>query len=129
MGLRGAGAKKRRVEPIGAQPRRRALPWKKKGLSRVERVIAFLEFTPVTKGIYAGRKMKLLAGQHNSLRRFTADLDLTAGARSRSPSRANRAAMAKLDFVQRSRSPTCWDPNASHAVKCTRALTVNFRPL
>ena len=39
------------------------MPWKKKGLSRVERVIGFLEFTPVTKGIYAGRKMKLLPGQ------------------------------------------------------------------
>jgi len=39
------------------------LPWKKKGLSRVERVIAFLEFLPITKGILAGSKMKLLPGQ------------------------------------------------------------------
>ena len=67
MGLRGAGAKKRRVGATGAQPRRRALPWKKKGLSRVERLIAFLEFTPVTKGIYAGRRMKLLPGQRQFL--------------------------------------------------------------
>jgi phage terminase large subunit-like protein len=41
----------------------RALPWKKRGLSRVERVIAFLEFTPITKGILAGRQMRLLPGQ------------------------------------------------------------------
>jgi phage terminase large subunit-like protein len=39
------------------------LPWKKKGLCRVERVIAFLEFLPITKGILAGSKMKLLPGQ------------------------------------------------------------------
>jgi phage terminase large subunit-like protein len=39
------------------------LPWKKKGLSRAERVIAFLEFLPITKGILAGTRMKLLPGQ------------------------------------------------------------------
>jgi phage terminase large subunit-like protein len=62
MGLRGFGAQPKK-KVVGARARHRALPWKKKGLSRVERVIAFLEFTPVTKGIYAGRKMKLLPGQ------------------------------------------------------------------
>jgi phage terminase large subunit-like protein len=62
MGLRGFGAQPRK-KVAGARARHRALPWKKKGLSRVGRVIAFLEFTPVTKGIYAGRKMKLLPGQ------------------------------------------------------------------
>jgi phage terminase large subunit-like protein len=61
MGLRGAGAKKRSVENSVRVQRR--MPWKKKGLSRVERVMAFLEFTPVTKGILVGRKMKLLPGQ------------------------------------------------------------------
>ena len=48
---------------MSRRPRPRALPWKKKGLSRVERVIAFLEFLPITKGILAGTKMKLLPGQ------------------------------------------------------------------
>src|SRR6516225_6027183 len=60
MGLRGADARKRKD---AARVRPRALPWKKKGLSRVERVIAFLQFTPVTKGILAGTKMRLLPGQ------------------------------------------------------------------
>src|SRR5262245_61123766 len=59
MGLRGAGAKK----VAAAGRRHRALPWQKPGLSRVERVIAFLEFTPITKGILAGTTMKLLPGQ------------------------------------------------------------------
>jgi phage terminase large subunit-like protein len=59
MGLRGARAKPREV----ACARPRALPWKKNGLSRLERVIAFLEFTPITKGILAGKRMKLLPGQ------------------------------------------------------------------
>jgi phage terminase large subunit-like protein len=63
MGLRGAGARSRKVEKQNSKPRPRASPWKKKGLSRVERVIAFLQFTPVTKGILVGTKMKLLPGQ------------------------------------------------------------------
>ena len=63
MGLRGAGARSRKVEKQNSKPRPRASPWKKKGLTRVERVVAFLEFTPVTKGILVGTKMKLLPGQ------------------------------------------------------------------
>src|SRR4029077_4495622 len=39
------------------------MPWQKRGLSRVDRVIAFLETLPITKGILAGKKMKLLPGQ------------------------------------------------------------------
>lgn len=58
MGLRGPGAKKR-TAPVT----RRRLPWRKRGLSRVERVIAFMEFLPITKGILAGQKMKLLPNQ------------------------------------------------------------------
>lgn len=58
MGLRGPGARKRATV---AKPRR--MPWEKKGLSRAERVIAFCEFLPITKGILAGKKMKLLANQ------------------------------------------------------------------
>ena len=62
MGLRGFGAQPKK-KVAGARARHRALPWKKKGLSRVGRVIAFLEFTPITKGILAGKRMKLLPGQ------------------------------------------------------------------
>jgi phage terminase large subunit-like protein len=67
MGLRGAGARSRKADEQNSKPRPRALPWKKKGLARVERVIAFLEFTPVTKGILVGTKMKLLPGQREFL--------------------------------------------------------------
>jgi phage terminase large subunit-like protein len=61
MGLRGAGAKKR----IKATRQKRSSgqsAWKHKR-SRVARVISFLEELPITKGIFAGRKMKLLPGQ------------------------------------------------------------------
>ena len=39
------------------------LPWQAKGLSRVDRVMAFLEFLPITKGKLAGKKMRLLENQ------------------------------------------------------------------
>jgi phage terminase large subunit-like protein len=38
-------------------------PWDEPGLSRVEKVLAFLEFLPVTKGILAGTTVKLLPDQ------------------------------------------------------------------
>ena len=66
MGLRGFGAV---VLPVKGKARRPA-PWKKKRLSRLERVIAFLEFLPITKGKLNGRKMKLLDNQ----RAFVAEL-------------------------------------------------------
>src|SRR5690625_3179563 len=64
MGLRGPGARAK-PKAAGKTTRARRLPWLKKGLSRVERVIAFLEFLPVTKGILAGKKMKLLPNQRD----------------------------------------------------------------
>jgi phage terminase large subunit-like protein len=63
MAARGRGAllrKEERAAEIGAKWRP---PWKKKGLSRVDRVIAFLEYLPITKGIRARKKMKLLPDQ------------------------------------------------------------------
>jgi phage terminase large subunit-like protein len=39
------------------------MPWHKAKLTRVERVIAFLESLPITKGIFAGKQMILLPGQ------------------------------------------------------------------
>ncbi len=60
MGLRGPGAKpmkKRSVEaPAEAVG---ALPWEAEGLTRVERVVAFLEFLPVTSGALAGSQFKV----------------------------------------------------------------------
>jgi len=71
MGMRGIGAKK----PLAI--RRRAAPapaWKRKQ-TRVEQVIAFLESLPITKGIYAGRKMQLLPGQRQFIEIVYGSLD------------------------------------------------------
>jgi phage terminase large subunit-like protein len=70
MGTRGRGALLTREAREKALKTRKRLPWKKAGLSRVARVIAFLEYLPVTKGKLAGQKMKLLPDQ----RRFVADV-------------------------------------------------------
>jgi phage terminase large subunit-like protein len=61
MGLRGPGAERRRAAAVGRL--RTTLPWQKRGLSRIERIIRFLEFLPVTKGKLAGKRMKLLPDQ------------------------------------------------------------------
>jgi phage terminase large subunit-like protein len=45
------------------KPRTRRPSWRKRGLSRVERVCTFLESLPITKGVLAGKRMKLLRGQ------------------------------------------------------------------
>jgi phage terminase large subunit-like protein len=70
MGLRGPGAARLRIAREALPARKRALPWKRNGLSRAARVIRFVESLPCTKGIKAGRKMRLLAGQ----RRFIEDV-------------------------------------------------------
>ncbi|ODS53217.1 MAG: terminase [Acidobacteria bacterium SCN 69-37] len=49
---------------VKAAPKRTRRPaWQKPGLSRAERVIAFIESLPVTKGIRAGKTMTLLPYQ------------------------------------------------------------------
>ncbi len=58
MGARGRGAR-----PAKKLEKKRRLPWKKRGLNRVERVIAFCEWLPITKGRLAGNRMKLLPSQ------------------------------------------------------------------
>lgn len=59
MGLRGPGAKRRGAEAAVIVATRRRFPWQKKGLSRVERVVAFIEHLEITSGEHAGRKMVL----------------------------------------------------------------------
>lgn len=70
MGLRGAGAvslKEREAEP----PKRKRLePWKKPGLSRADRVIAFCESLQITQGMHAGRRVKLRDWQKVWIRRI-----------------------------------------------------------
>jgi phage terminase large subunit-like protein len=55
---------------LGSPKRPKRLPWQAKGLPRLDRVIAFLEFLPVTKGKLSGQRMKLLDNQ----RAFVAEL-------------------------------------------------------
>lgn len=62
MGLRGPGAKPKNKGGILSAPARE-LPWEAPDLTRVERLVAFMEFLPITKGILAGQTMKLLPEQ------------------------------------------------------------------
>jgi phage terminase large subunit-like protein len=70
MGLRGPGAKKR-----SAPAPTRRLPWETRGLTRAERVIAFCEHLPITKGILAGQRMRLLPNQREFINRIYGELD------------------------------------------------------
>jgi phage terminase large subunit-like protein len=62
MGLRGVGAN-RQIAAKQKPAKLRKLPWLDSSLDRPGRVIAFLEFLPVTKGILAGKPVALLPGQ------------------------------------------------------------------
>lgn len=80
MGMRGPGAQlqRRAGERVAAKPRR--LPWKRAGLSRAERVIAFVQWLPVTKGIRAGKRMRLLDDQKAFIRKvYDADGTVRVG--------------------------------------------------
>ncbi|HEV7344548.1 MAG TPA: terminase TerL endonuclease subunit [Devosia sp.] len=59
----GAGRQKAAAAQLDEQKRPRRLPWKKKGLSLAEQVIAFLQWLPITKGRLAGKRMRLLPSQ------------------------------------------------------------------
>src|SRR5262245_42730048 len=69
----------------GPQDRRQKTPrvfrkfprakWKNKNLTRAERVICFLETLPITKGLLAGTKMKLLPGQRRFVNEVYGRLD------------------------------------------------------
>lgn len=68
MGKRGpttAAAKStKRRRPIRAK----RLPWDRKKYSRAEKVIAFIEWLPITAGIHAGKKMVLREWQKEIIR-------------------------------------------------------------
>jgi phage terminase large subunit-like protein len=70
------------TEALAARKRKRVLPWERKGLSRVERVIAFLEFLPITKGILLGKKLKLLPGQRRFIERVYGSTEVRVAVRS-----------------------------------------------
>lgn len=69
MGLRGPGSRKLvAARKAGKKKRTKAPAWKKRGLSRFERVLAFVTSLPVTKGPLAGTKFAPLPGQIEFLR-------------------------------------------------------------
>jgi phage terminase large subunit-like protein len=77
MGLTGAhnvGTWVRKT-PDESELRKKRMPWKKRGLDRVGRVIAFLEFLPITKGTLAGKPMRLLPGQRQFIEAIYGRLD------------------------------------------------------
>jgi phage terminase large subunit-like protein len=69
MGLRGPGATRARLARERADQSKRKLPWLKKGLTRVQRIVAFLEFLPITKGKLVGKRMRLLPKQKRFIQR------------------------------------------------------------
>lgn len=75
MGLRGPGATALRLAREALPARKRALPWKRKGLGRAARVVAFLQWLPITKGPLAGRRMRLLPEQRAFVEAIYGDLD------------------------------------------------------
>ncbi len=73
MGLRGPGAKKSKVADVLAGPLRTIMPWDEGAMSRVERVIAFLEDLPVTQGKLAGQKLRMRPWQREWLENVYAE--------------------------------------------------------
>jgi phage terminase large subunit-like protein len=59
MGLRGIGAKPVKRPDSGTAKRKTREAWRKKGLTRAGRVIAFIEGLKITSGIFAGQGFKL----------------------------------------------------------------------
>jgi len=78
MGLRGQGAKPKLVVENNDQGSfgfaqsevsklRNTLPWEEPGLSRVDRVVAFLEDLPITQGSLAGTHLRIRSWQRDFL--------------------------------------------------------------
>ena len=59
MGLRGPGAVALKPKDEAKPKRARPLPWLKPGLKRWQRVVAFLEFLPITSGPLAGQNFRV----------------------------------------------------------------------
>ncbi|WJY17500.1 terminase large subunit [Alteriqipengyuania flavescens] len=65
MGARGPGASRQRKAAANTVPAENGFPWEADGLSRAERVIAFIESLPITKGYGAGENVELLPFQRD----------------------------------------------------------------
>lgn len=75
MGRRGVGARPVKKAEKRASDTPATYPWQAADLSRAERVIAFIETLPVTKGILAGTKMKLIPEQVQFIREIYDPID------------------------------------------------------
>ena len=67
MGLRGPGAKPIKTFDKSQNKKRKILPWEVVGLTRVEKVIAFLEDLPITQGKLAGSNLRIRDWQRKFL--------------------------------------------------------------
>lgn len=74
MGLRGLGAARRKLAAENLPEDLPPPPWEAEGLSRAERVIAFLEDLPITKGPLAGENMRLLPKQRQFVEQVYGEL-------------------------------------------------------
>lgn len=68
MGLRGPGAKPVRKAPAAKSGRRKRPAWQRKGLSRADRLIAFVESLRITSGMHAGQPFRLRDWQKDIIR-------------------------------------------------------------
>ena len=63
--------------PRNPAPRPLRFPWLNRRLSRAERVVAFLQYLPITKGILRGKKMRRLPHQREFVERvYSGDVRL-----------------------------------------------------
>ncbi|MFK5596595.1 terminase large subunit [Methylobacterium sp. HMF5984] len=73
MGERGKGAKPRRVlTEAETKQRARKRPWERKGLSRADRVVRFIQSLKITSGKFAGTPFRLRSWQKDFLRKVYA---------------------------------------------------------
>ena len=68
MGKRGVKTASQTYAQKNALERMEVIPWEVEGLSRVNRVIAFIESLPITSGVHAGRKFILRPWQKRIIR-------------------------------------------------------------
>jgi len=73
MGQRGIGAKPvKRAPQTGGQTRPRRRAWEKPGLTRAERVVAFIQSLKITSGIFAGKRFRLRPWQREIIEQIYA---------------------------------------------------------
>ena len=128
MGLRGPGAKAHSVKPARTRRRSATLPWRRKGLDRAARVIAFLQWLPVTKGVFAGKKMRLLPGQVRFVRKLYGDLDEDGHRRIRLAVKSEPRGNGKTGLLAGLALCHLLGPEAERVARSTRPRRTSCRP-